>query len=412
MLRLYNTMSRSKEEFVPREPGKVKMFTCGPSIYRRPHLGNYRTFVYEDLLLRYLEYLDFKVDRIINFTDVEDKTILEADDQGVSIEELTGQVEQTFFEESKLLRMKLPSVVPRSSTCVDQAARLIQRLIDTGFAYWYGGNVFFDPLKYDGFGKLFRLDMSRWPKKRVRFKKDTYNGNRWNRGDFILWHGHKEGDVPFWTTEIGKGRPSWNIQDPAIITEHLGFQVDINCGGIDNIYRHHDYNIAVIESASGLEYARYYLHGGHLIVNGKSLSKSRGNILYPENVIEPGVYPHHIRFFLIYTHYRKQLNLTEARFESARIALNRFRALVNELSIVGDQQEKSNGRAVSLIEGIEPAFQDHMNDDLSMGRAFDAVVELLERLATEKAEGRYGAREKALLAGTIDRIDSVWKLLD
>ncbi|MBT3271541.1 MAG: class I tRNA ligase family protein, partial [Spirochaetales bacterium] len=230
-MKLYNTMSRSIQAFKPREPGKVKIFTCGPSTYRRPHIGNYRTFLYEDVLVRYLKYTGFEVQRVINFTDVEDKAIVEAEFKGQKVEKITSDVAKHFFRETDLLGILLPDEIPRSSTSVDQAVEIIQELVKKGTAYWHEGDVYFDPLKFKNFGKLFGLDMSKWPKHKVRFKKDTYIGKRWNRGDFILWHGqaHQTDSSAYWDTKIGRGRPAWNIQDPAMILQQIGTQVDINC---------------------------------------------------------------------------------------------------------------------------------------------------------------------------------------
>ena len=383
MLRLYNSMSRSKEIFRPLKDGEVKIFTCGPSTYRRPHIGNYRTFLYEDILVRYLEYLGYEVKRVINFTDIEDKMLQEAVTIGKKPEQIAAEVAEHFHRESEMLGIKLPTKIPRASTSIDQAVHLIQELIKKGLAYWHENKVFFDPLKFKDFGKLYRLDMSRWPQKKVRFKKDTYNGRRWNRGDFVLWHGHEEGDLSSWDTEIGRGRPSWNIQDPAMVTENLGFQIDINCGGIDNIFRHHDYNIAIIESLSGKEYANYYLHGEHLVIDGKTMSKSRGNILYPEDVLKGRILPHHLRFFLIYTHYRRKLNLTEERFRQAAAYIDLIRTLVRKLIKGTPSDSKGNPedtKAMGMIEGIRGEFERHINDDLSVGRAVDGIYKMLVQL--------------------------------
>lgn len=284
-------MTKKLDLFTPRESGRVKIFTCGPSIYQRPHIGNYRTFLYEDILVRYLEYCGYEVERIINFTDLEDKTIEESLIQERKLEEITSDVAEHFYRETVDLGIKLPPEIPASSTSVPEAVGIIKTLMEKGHAYRHGEDIFFDPLTYPGFGRLFGLDMSKWPDKKVRFRRDTYNGNRWNRGDFILWHADRGEHVHFWDTAIGRGRPSWNVQDPAMIIKHLGEQVDINCGGIDNIYRHHDYNIAIMEALTGKEYARYYLHGEHLVVDGRTMSKSRGNILYPEEVYKLGYTP-------------------------------------------------------------------------------------------------------------------------
>lgn len=383
MLKLYNTMSRSKEVFEPLREGEVKVFTCGPSTYRRPHIGNYRTFLYEDVLVRYLEYLGYDVHRVINFTDVEDKMLEEAVALGRKPEQIAEEVAEHFHRETEILSIKLPPHIPRASTSINQAVHLIQELLKRGLAYWHENKVFFDPLKFEDFGKLFRLDMSRWPKKKIRFKKDTYNGRRWNRGDFVLWHGYTDGDLSAWDTEIGKGRPSWNIQDPAMITENLGYQIDINCGGIDNIYRHHDYNIAVIESLSVKPFANYYLHGEHLVIDGKTMSKSRGNILYPEAILNGHFRPHHLRFFLIWKHYRSKLNLTDEKLERSAEYIDSIRALIGKL--VGETRQDSrrddgNGRAEGLIDGVREVFEKHMNDDLSVGRGVDAVYRKLREL--------------------------------
>jgi cysteinyl-tRNA synthetase len=378
-LKLYNTMSRTEEAFRPREKDKVKIFTCGPSTYRRPHIGNYRTFLYEDILVRYLSYSGYEVQRVINFTDVEDKMLEEAVLEGRKPDTIAAEVAKRFFEEAKLLKIRLPGTIARASASVPQAVNLIQRLLAKGLAYWHDGNVFFDPLKFKQFGKLFRLDMSRWPKKKVRFKRDTYRGQRWNLGDFILWH--KDGEVSVWDTAIGRGRPSWNIQDPAMITEHLGFQVDINCGGIDNIYRHHDYNIAILESLSGKTYANYYLHGAHLIVDGRPMSKSRGNIRYTEDILARGFAPHHLRFFLLYRHYRRRLNLTEEALRKAAARLDGLRARIRELTTGGGELDLEARRtAEAQIAALKKDFEDNMNADLSVGKAVDAIQARLASL--------------------------------
>ncbi len=414
MLELYNTMSGKKEAFKPIEDNSVKMFTCGPSIYRRPHVGNYRTFIWEDVLLRYLEYNGYSVERVINFTDVEDKAISEAESEGMGVAELTGKVADVFFSDTKRLRIKLPEFIPRSSTSVDEAARIIKILLEKGVAYRHENNIFFDPLKFKDFGKLFRLDMSRWPKEKKRFKRDTYPGRRWNLGDFILWHGYKEGDDVFWDTEIGKGRPSWNIQDPAIITKHLGARLDIACGGIDNIYRHHDYNIAVVEAAFDSELARYWLHAEHLLSDGKKMSKSKGNIIYPDDLFEKGYGPQHVRFYLLYGHHKRTMNLTEESLKEKVGVLDAFREKVN--LIIGDGSktetlEKTSGKAGKLIDGLSARFRKHMDDDLRVKSAFDSMEEILSSLLSLKKEGRLTAGDIGRIEQDLRKIDEVLQVI-
>lgn len=416
MLQLYNTMTRQKEPFRPengRARGVVRMFSCGPSIYSPPHIGNYRTFIWEDVLQRYLEYQGYEVKRVINLTDIEDKAVEEAQERGLSVGELTGAIAGRFIEEARRLRIKLPERIPRSSTSVQQAVYLIRKLIEKGYAYRHKADIFFDPLKFKGFGKLFRLDMSKWPKTRKRFKRDTYPGLRWNLGDFILWHGCKAGDKVCWDTEIGRGRPSWNVQDPAMISETLGYCLDIFCGGIDNLYRHHDYNIAVMESVSGEELARYWLHGRHVLVGGKKMSKSLHNIVYPGNLIERGFSWEQIRFYLLSRQYRKQLNLSMDGVRAESLKLDALRAMTQDLSIPGEKTERiiDNEAVSSLTEDLTASFDAGMNDDLDTPSAVEGLFTAVQRLHSLHKIGRIGREQTRTIEERLRKADSVLQVL-
>ncbi len=414
MLHLYNSMTRRKEPFASREEGIVRMFTCGPSIYGRPHLGNYRTFAWEDVLQRYLEHLGYTVHRLMNMTDVEDKALMEAEKAGTSVQELTEEKAELFLRDARTLRIRLPNPLPRSSTSIDQAVRLIKVLMKKGYAYEHNGDIFYDPLKFKGFGRLFGLDMNRWPKVKRRFRKDTYPGRRWNLGDFILWHGYREGDTLFWDTDIGRGRPSWNIQDPAMVTEHLGYSIDIACGGIDNVYRHHDYNIAVIEGVSGSEFARFWIHGEHLLANGKKMSKSLGNIVYPEGLQKDGYSGDHIRFYLIHEHHRKRMNLTPKNVANQAAQLESLRRLVRELLAANgptNTEVQATAPSTGAIDSLVPNFERHMNDDLNVKRAIDGLHENLLRLTSLKRAGHWGEECVARAELELRRIDRVIQVL-
>ena len=416
MLQLYNTMTRQKEPFRPengRARGVVRMFSCGPSIYSPPHIGNYRTFIWEDLLQRYLEYQGYEVKRVINLTDIEDKAVEEAQEHGLPVGELTGAIAGRFIEEARLLRIKLPERIPRSSTSVQQAVYLIRKLIEKGYAYRHKADIFFDPLKFKGFGKLFQLDMSKWPKTRKRFKRDTYPGLRWNLGDFILWHGCKAGDEVCWDTEIGRGRPSWNVQDPAMISETLGYCLDIFCGGIDNLYRHHDYNIAVMESVSGEELARYWLHGRHVLVGGKKMSKSLHNIVYPGNLIEQGFSWEQIRFYLLSRQYRKKLNLSMDGVRAESLKLDALRAMTRDLSIPGEKTERiiDNEAVRSLTEDLTASFDTGMNDDLDTPSAVEGLFGAVQRLHFLHKLGRIGREQTRTIEQRLRKTDSVLQVL-
>ena len=410
-LYLHNTLSRKKERFESRAPEKVKMFTCGPSIYGDAHIGNYRTFVFEDVLQRYLEYIGFEVERLIPFTDVEDKAIMEARKQERSLRELTGPVEERFRNEAGLLHIKLPEHIPRSSETVDQAAKLIRILLEKGYAYRHGKDIFFNPLKYKGFGRLYGLDMSRWPKKQRRFRRDTYPGQRWNLGDFILWHGSPKNGIS-WDSEIGRGRPSWNIDDPAAITKHLGTTIDISCGGVDNLFRHHDYNLAVMEAVSGEPFCGTWLHGEHVMADGAKMSKSKGNIVYLTDLLNQGYPAEYVRFFLMETHYREKLNLQKESLRKSAGKLLTLKEMVKKLTGEGLKGRSSFGRAGELVRGIDEKFRERMNDDLNVGAAFEEIRDSMARLMALKGKEGISGESKEELIHTLKKINGVLQILE
>ncbi len=392
---------------------QVKMYTCGPSTYQRAHIGNYRTFLFEDVLQRYLEYLGYKVKRLITLTDVEDKALAQAKKEARSVEELTSKHENTFFRDFELLKIKVPDYTIRASTVVDQAAKLTATLVKKGLAYWRrhegAENAYFDPLKFKGFGKLARVDMNKWPKKKRRFHKDTYPGTPWNRGDFILWHGCKKGDSACWETEIGKGRPAWNIQDAAMVTKHLGFTIDVACGGVDNLVRHHDYTLAIAEAVSGKEFAQYWLHGAHLFVDGKKMSKSRGNVYYPADLVARGYRREHVRFFLIYVQYRDKLNFTWEKLAETSRRLDAFKSMVEDLEKV--ESTHSSEKAKKLASRIVSSFEECMNNDLDLKAAFDTLHTTFAALQELVKQGRLSAEEAKEAMSGLHRVDSVLQVI-
>ena len=276
MLKLFNSLGKKLEPFQPVNPNVVTLFTCGPSVYQRSHIGNFRTFLFEDILIRYLEVSGYSVKRGMNFTDVEDKAIQEAEAKKISLKTLTDRNIKSFVRELKRLRMKIPDYLVRASEAIDESVEIIEKLLSLKIAYWYRGNVYFDPLKFPRFGILFGLDMAKWPAEKRRFHKDTYPGLNWNLGDFVLWHGCKKDDKICWDTRVGRGRPSWNIQDPSMVGKRFNETLSIYCGGFDNLFRHHDYSLAILESIRPYPMARFWLHCYHLVVNGQKMSKSKG----------------------------------------------------------------------------------------------------------------------------------------
>ena len=293
---------------------------------------------------------------------------------------MTRKNEAVFFEDFKLLKIKTPDYAIRASSAVDQAAKLTAQLLREGIAYWYvhegAKNVYFDPLKFVGFGKLAHLDMSKWPKKKRRFHKDTYPGTPWNRGDFIIWDGCKQ-DAVCYVAPIGSGRPAWNIQDAAIVTKHLGFSIDVACGGIDNLVRHHDYTLAVAEAVSGKQFSRYWLHGGHLLLNGKKMSKSIGNLYYTSDILGKGFSGEQLRFFLTYGPYRKKLNFTFEKLAGTSQKLASLQSMIKDLQT--HKPDNSDTETPGVKGAFVSAFEDGMNNDLDVKTAFDSIYEAICR---------------------------------
>ena len=376
MLKLFNSLGKRLESFQPQNPKRVTLFTCGPSVYQGAHIGNFRTFLFEDIVVRYLEYSGYRVRRGMNFTDVEDKAIREAAVRKTSLKMLTDENIDKFVREMKRLRMRIPDYLLRASEAVDESVKIIEQLLRLKVAYRYRENVYFDPLKFPGFGKLYGLDMSRWPVKKRRFHKDTYPGLNWNLGDFVLWHGCKKEDTACWDTRIGRGRPSWNIQDPSMISRRFHETLSIYCGGYDNLFRHHDYSIAILESIRPYPMARVWLHCHHLVVNGQKMSKSKGNIVYPDTLRSLGYDRDQIRFFLIYGHYRKKLNYSGQAMRLAADHLKGFKKKIKAL-------EKRAGQNVSgtmdenAARKVKELFTHRMDDDLDVRGAFDALYDFL-----------------------------------
>jgi cysteinyl-tRNA synthetase len=413
LLKLHNNLTQKTETFQPAQDRQVKMYTCGPSTYQRAHIGNYRTFLFEDILQRYLEFLNYKVTRLITLTNIEDKAIAQAQKESVSVEELTNRNEAEFFGDFEKLHINRPDYTVRASTIVNQAAKLIKSLIDKGVAYNYphqgAKNIYYNPTKFAGFGKLAHLDMDKWPNKKRLFHLDTYPGMPWNKGDFILWHGCRKSDNVCWETEIGRGRPAWNIQDAAMVTKHLGFSIDVACGGIDNLVRHHDYTIAVAEAVSGKPFARYWLHGGHLYVDGKKMSKSKGNVLYPQDLTAKGYSNEQVRFFLIYGNYRKRRNFTWENLSLTSRLLDNFKAAVQNLQKA--KAQSSSTKAKVLSNSVNSAFCKCMDNDLDVKGAFDELYKLVTALQELVFENKLSSEDAQTALTDLKEVDRVLQVI-
>ncbi len=403
MLRLFNTYGNKIETFRPVNRKVTTVFTCGPSVYQRSHIGNFRTFLAEDVLVRYLEFSGHNVKRGMTITDIEDKAIEEAARRKITVARLAEGNLKVFIREMKLLRLKMPDFLPRASGSVVQAAAIIKQLLARGVAYRHIGNIYFDPVKFPGFGRLYGLDLTQWPSEKRRFHKDTYPGMRWNRGDFILWHGCGPGDTDCSETELGKGRPSWNIQDPSMVSRYFDETLSLYCGGIDNLVRHHDYSLAILESVRPYPMARFWLHCRHLHVNGRKMSKSRGNIIYIEHLLKKGYSPEEIRFFLIYGHYRKDLNYSVKNMNKAVFVLRDFKDRLRKIK----RRAGTSPADKTMAEKLKDIFRREMDNDLDLKRAFDEIHDLLSGTDT-------GGLKPEMASGIVEgakEIDRVFKVI-
>src|ERR1700726_2017186 len=326
-IRLFNTYSRKLEELAPRDPAgcKIDMYTCGPTVYSRAHIGNFRAYIFEDLVQRHLEARGFKAHRVMNITDVDDKTIRGAREAGVPLVKFTAQFKRAFFEDMQTLRIKPADEFPAATDqrYIDRMISMIETLISRGLAYQAEDkSVYFRINEFPDYGKLAHFDLTQL-RSTGRVKHDEYDKE--HIGDFALWKAwdEEDGDVE-WQSPWGRGRPGWHIECSAMATALLGDQIDIHCGGVDNIFPHHEAEIAQTECVNRKKFARYWMHNAHLLVEGQKMSKSLGNFYTLPDVLEKGYTGREVRYALMRVHYRTQLNFTWEGMEEARQALARI----------------------------------------------------------------------------------------
>ncbi len=369
----FNTMGRVREEFKPLHPGEAKLYTCGPTVYNFAHIGNFRAYVFEDLLRRTLKYFNYKVTQVMNLTDVDDKTIRNSRAAKISLQEFTAKYKQSFFEDLKTLNIDPAEVYPAATDHVQEMIALIQALMDKGFAYQAEDkSIYFTIAKFPQYGKLARIDMEN-QRAGVRIKTDEYAKD--SVADFALWKAWDENDGDVcWDSPWGKGRPGWHIECSAMSMKYLGQTFDIHTGGIDNMFPHHEDEIAQSESANGCRYVNYWLHCDHLIVNGEKMSKSLGNFFTLRDLAEKGYAGAELRWVLLGTHYRKKLNFSFDACEQARIMLKKF----NEFFLRLKEANGSGGdeEINSFTAKCRSDFAAALADDLNIAEAIASVFAL------------------------------------
>ena len=377
-LRFFNTYSRELENFEPRDPAgrKVDIYTCGPTVYSRAHIGNFRAYIFEDLLQRHLELRGYKVHRVMNITDVDDKTIRGAREAKIPLRKFTEQFKQAFFEDIETLRIKRADECPAATDqrYIDRMIEMIATLISRGLAYQAEDkSVYFRINKFPDYGKLAHFDLTQL-QSTDRVKHDEYDKE--HIGDFALWKAwdEEDGDVG-WESPWGRGRPGWHIECSAMATALLGEQIDIHCGGVDNIFPHHEAEIAQTEGVTGKKFVRYWLHCAHLLVDGQKMSKSLGNFYTLPDVLEKGYTGREIRYTLMRVHYRAPLNFTWEGMEEARQALARIDEWPVRLrETAGDKIDNKNVD-VELGQQFEEALDDDLNISAALGFLFESIRE-------------------------------------
>jgi cysteinyl-tRNA synthetase len=401
MIRFHNTLGGKVEEFVPIEPGRVRLYTCGPTVYDDPHIGNWRAYIFEDLLKRFLTYRGFAVTHVMNITDVDDKTIKGANAQGVGLEDYTRPFIEAFYAERDELAIRPADHYPRATAFIPEMVGLIKALLDKGIAYRKDGSVYFAIDKFPSYGRLSRINLEdRRPGRRGEadeYEKDSVH-------DFALWKAPKEGE-PVWETEIGPGRPGWHIECSAMSAKYLGPTFDIHCGGVDNIFPHHENEIAQSEAANGVRFVRYWLHCHHLVVDGEKMAKSKGNFFRLADILARGYEPAEIRFLLLSTHYRKMLDFTEDALRQARTSRNRIRNFLFELRHI-ERRLPPDPAVVRAIETARRDFIAGLEDDLNISEAMAALFELVKGINIIIAEGKLGRPDAGKVLDFVDEIDA------
>lgn len=402
----FNTLTRQIEPMETIEPGVVRMYTCGPTVYNHAHIGNFRAYVFEDLLQRHLEYRGYRVRRVMNLTDVDDKTIRGCGAAGIPLAEFTRPFKEAFFADLDALRIRRADVFPEA-THPDHIARMIfmiGELVRAGHAYRADdGSVYFRIASFEGYGRLARLNIDEL-RPGARVASDEYEKE--NVGDFALWKAWTaaDGDVG-WESPWGRGRPGWHIECSAMATGILGDEIDIHCGGEDNIFPHHEAEIAQSESVTGKRFVRLWMHCRHLLVDGKKMAKSEGNFFTLRDLLAKGWSGREVRYVLLSVKYREPLNFTLESLEAARSALLRYdewsRATASAAAAAGEG-------AGEAPEGMDlEAFGRALDDDLNISAALGALFDVIRQSNRLMAEGRLGPAAARSLAKWKEGVESV-----
>ena len=379
-MKIFNTLTRKKDEFIPITPGEVKIYACGPTVYNYIHIGNARPLCVFDVLRRYLEWRGYKVTFVQKFTDIDDKLIKKANEEGITVPEVAERYIKEFWVDAKGLNVREATVHPRATENIDEIQRIITELVEKGYAYTAGGDVYFRSKKFEGYGKLSHQPLEDL-EAGARIATDDIKEDPM---DFCLWKGAKPGE-PYWQSPWGDGRPGWHIECSAMAEKYLGKTIDIHCGGLDLIFPHHENEIAQSECANGCDFAHYWMHNGFINVDNHKMSKSLGNFFTVRDVAEKYGYEP-IRYLMISSQYRGPINYSVDIIEQSKNALERLYTCRNNIDFAL-KNAQDGGETPDFIEERRQEFITAMDDDLNTADALAAVYTLVRDINTVIANG-------------------------
>jgi cysteinyl-tRNA synthetase len=405
-LRFYNTLTQEVEEFRPLHDNIVRMYTCGPTVYHYVHIGNFRTFTFQDILRRWLRMRGYKLDHVMNITDVEDKIIRNAMAQGKSLREYTAEYEKAFLEDAATLRLERPERLVRATEHIDDMVAAIQKLGEKSYTYESDGSIYYRISKFPEYGKLSHSDFSGI---RAGARVDVDEYEKADARDFVLWKAKKDGE-PAWETPIGTGRPGWHIECSVMAMKYLGDTLDIHTGGVDLTFPHHENEIAQSEALTGKQFVRYWLHAEHLIVEGQKMSKSLGNFYTLRDVLSMGYAPEAVRYLLASVPYRKKLNFTFDGLKAAATSIERLRNF--ELRLKTEQFPDGTSEQVEkrTQEAIRQ-FEESLDDDLNTAEALAAIFEYTRDVNTMMDTGEFRKGNIATAQALLSEFDQVFDVL-
>jgi cysteinyl-tRNA synthetase len=405
-LRFYNTLTQEVELFQPREDNFVRMYTCGPTVYNFVHIGNFRTFTFQDVLRRWLKYRGYRLDHVMNVTDVDDKIIAGAAREAKSLDDYTSVYTKAFFEDAAALRLEQPEHVAPATKHIGMMVKAIEELAAKGSTYTNDGSTYFRISTFPDYGKLSHNDFSGM-RSGARVDLDEYD--KADARDFVLWKARK-GNEPSWETPFGEGRPGWHIECSAMAMSYLGETLDIHAGGIDLVFPHHENEIAQSESITGKPFARFWLHSEHLHIESQKMSKSLGNFYTLRDLLEKGYQPEAIRYLLASVPYRKKLNFTFKGLKAATKTIERLRDFELRLTSTKLSAGRNEALADRSAEAIRQ-FEQALDDDLNTAEALAAIFEYVREVNTALDQGEFQEENRWDAARVLETFDSIFDVL-